>query len=77
MLIILNSIEGKYNIKQKYQNSIRDLLIASTAIYYNAHLISNDNELNRVLIQKYGFEQKDSKGYINRGWQYSFRKGNC
>ena len=99
MLNLLGSIDGQYNMKKDYQNSMRDLLIASTAVQHKLRLITQDNELNRVIAQCEEYRcrkindhiveidmrgtecddkvipPKDSKGYINRGWDYSFRRG--
>lgn len=56
MLSLLQQIEGKYNVKDNYKNSIMDLLIASTAIQHQGHLITQDRELNRAIRELNGYK---------------------
>ena len=46
---IYEDIKHEYNLKENYRNSFMDLLIAATAIEKKGRLISNDNELKKVL----------------------------
>lgn len=64
MLIILASIEGKYNIKMDFKNSIMDLLIASTALTDGSGLITIDKELNRILCKDYNLNYNIDKNIL-------------
>lgn len=64
MLEIMASIEGGYNLKNDFRNSMMDLLIASTALTDGVTLRTTDKELNRLLCRVYDLPYTISKGIL-------------
>lgn len=64
MLQIMSSIEGEYNFKNNFRNSVMDLLIASTALTNGINLCTKDKELNRIICKDYDLKYKVTNGIL-------------
>lgn len=65
MLEIMSSIDGHYNFKKNFRNSIMDLLIASTALTDGSTLCTKDYELNKVICKNYNLPYTVFNGILS------------